>query len=104
VIYIALNISLIIFGIHAATRDGMIFEHPRVAIQNAMDGLLGVVWSEWLQKPLFSCVVCMSSVWGVMLSVYFGVALYDIPAMILTVTGINFVTDCFTANFINKNI
>jgi hypothetical protein len=89
----SLNISLIILGVHASTRDGMIFERPRAAIQNVMDRMLGVVWSERLQKPLFSCVVCMASVWSLILSPYFGIAWYNIPAIILTVAGINYFVD-----------
>lgn len=89
----SLNISLIILGIHAAMQDGMILERPRVSIQNAMDKIFGVVWSEWLQKPLFSCVTCMSSVWSIVLSPYFGMSWYDVPVVILTVAGLNFVID-----------
>lgn|ERR1700741_1574231 len=48
--------SLIIIGIHITCWPDMLFE----AIANELDGLL----PPWLRKPLYDCVMCMSSIWG----------------------------------------
>lgn len=85
----ALNISLCILAVHACTWDGMVLERPRAAVQTLLDKLVGVERSEWLQKPLFGCLTCMASVWGVFGCITFSVPLLDWPITILTVCGIN---------------
>lgn len=39
--------------------DGKLF-----AFTVKIDGLLELVGLQWLSKPLYDCMVCMSSVWG----------------------------------------
>jgi len=91
VILTALNISLCILAVYACTREGMILERPRAAVQTFLDRVCGYSLSEWLQKPLFGCLVCMASLWTLVLSPVFSVKLWDIPIMALTVCGINYV-------------
>jgi len=82
-------ISSIITGIHIACMDGMVLEKPRIFVQNSMDVIFGHKLSEILQMPLFSCNICMSSVWSLIMFTYFNVEYYDVPALIFAVCGIN---------------
>jgi hypothetical protein len=85
----ALHISLCILAVYSSTREGMILSRPRAAMHSFMDRIFGVVWSEWLSKPLFDCFVCMASFWTLVLSPVFDVKIIDIPITMLMVCGIN---------------
>jgi hypothetical protein len=85
----ALHISLCILAVYSCTREGMLLARPKAAIQSFLDRVLGVVWSEWLAKPLFGCLTCMSSVYGVVFCFAFGVPLSEWIITVLTVCGIN---------------
>jgi hypothetical protein len=74
--------SLIITGIHIAFQEGMVLSPVRVFLANKLDALAGKRWSTYIQKPLWACMPCMASVWGLIL---LGV---NIPA-ILAVCGLN---------------
>jgi hypothetical protein len=67
----------------------MVFGRLRAAIHTAMDKVFGVVWSEWMAKPLFACLPCMASFWTLALAPIFDVGIADIPITMLTVCGIN---------------
>ncbi len=85
----SLQISLCILAIYACTRDGMILGKLRAYIQTLIDKIFGVEASEWVCKPLFECITCMASVWGIIGCIVFGVSLIDWPVTILMVCGIN---------------
>ena len=55
----AITISLIITAIHISMFDGMIFNFIRVWLEKVLP--------EWMQKPLFSCIICMGGVWTLIL-------------------------------------
>lgn len=66
-----LIISLICIGINALTWKGMLLEKVALKVEGIIFILLS--WnknaktaSEWICKPLFSCLACMSSVWTLM--------------------------------------
>jgi hypothetical protein len=61
-IYIVL-MALVATGAHIVQEDGMIL-HP-------LAKLLGQL-PAFLHKPLFTCPVCMVSVWGIPAALYFG--------------------------------
>jgi hypothetical protein len=44
-------------------------------------------------KPLFGCLACMASFWGLVASVYFGLDLIQVPAFILAVCGLNIIVE-----------
>jgi hypothetical protein len=56
--------SLMIIGIHIACYPDMLFE----AVANELDGML----PPWLRKPLYDCVMCMASFWGIAYLLYTG--------------------------------
>lgn len=53
-IHVILTALGIVF-IHATTWEGMIFSRVRVALWHA---------PLWIKKPLFMCLICMTSIWG----------------------------------------
>lgn len=74
--------SLIITGLHFAFMQGNVLSPVRVFVANKLDAWIGKKWSAIVQKPLWNCMPCMASVWGLIL---LGV---NIPA-ILAVCGLN---------------
>ena len=82
--YIFLN-SLIIVAIHALFWPGMLF----VGFRKYLDRLPG-----FMRKPLFDCMICMSSVWGTFffLCVNKVLSIGLIPH-VLAVCGLNVILD-----------
>jgi hypothetical protein len=99
----ALKISLCIIAIHECTQEGMIFYRVRAFVATIMDRLFGDRRSEWLQMPLWGCVICMASCWGVVFSMVLGVAWSDVPVTILMVCGINVLFSRVINNQYNEN-
>lgn len=54
-----ITISLIITAIHVTMLQGMVFSFVRDFLEKK--------FPEWLQKPLFSCIICMGGVWTLIL-------------------------------------
>jgi hypothetical protein len=81
-IFITLTVSLAGIGIHASTWRGMIFHRPSQYLKGKLP--------KWIHKPLFSCPICMSSVWSVVYFAVFGLPDWVfIPLVILMVAGLN---------------
>jgi hypothetical protein len=60
----------------------MIFHRPAKYLKSRLP--------EWVCKPLFSCPVCMSSVWSLVFLGVFGIPDWEfIPVIILMVAGLN---------------
>lgn len=74
--------SLIITALHFAFMQGNVLSPVRVFMANGFDILFGKKWSAIVQKPLWSCLPCMASVWGLFLC---GL---DVP-VICAVCGLN---------------
>jgi len=68
-------------GIHAATWENMIFHKPALWLKNHLP--------IWVHKPLFSCAICMSSVWSVVFWVVFNFHFVLLPFVILATAGLN---------------
>lgn len=76
--------SFICFGIHKATRQGMILHFIKRDLDNYLP--------EWVKMPLYECPICMGSFWSIMSSLYFGLeTITDIFPMIPAVAGLNYV-------------
>jgi hypothetical protein len=75
--------SLIITGIHIAFAEGNALSFVRVWIANRMDAAIGSKWSKYIQKPLWDCLPCMSSVWTIVITRRFDLLL------ICAVCGLN---------------
>ena len=81
IILTSLVITLQILAIHVCFWDGNIFSWFKVLLANEFDRAFGVKASKYVQKPLFSCLTCMSGIWTIILSWSFNVS------MILIVCG-----------------
>jgi hypothetical protein len=75
-------VSLIIAGLQFAFMQGNVLSPVRVFAANYLDKWFGQKVSKYIQKPLWGCMPCMASVWGLIL---LGV---NIPA-IVAVCGLN---------------
>lgn len=94
----AIFISLIILGIYVTTWPGMIFNKPAELIQKLIDltirklfGLEVMVAHRTtltICKPLFGCLICMSSVWTIVIWLIDDHSFMLIP-MMLVVAGLN---------------
>jgi hypothetical protein len=85
----AIKISLMITAIYACCGDGMVFAEIRIAVQNFLDKRLGNGVSDIVQKPLFGCLTCMSSVWGIAGCIALGVPVSEWVFTVLQVCGLN---------------
>lgn len=62
-----LLLSLALYGSKVTWQEGMIFEKPKLWLDE--------FWGDWLiRKPLYACPACMPSIWG---SVYYWIAAVD---------------------------
>jgi hypothetical protein len=60
-------ISLFCTGLHIAFSQGNALSFIRVWVANKLDHLLGKKWSLYVQKPIWGCLPCMASVYGLLL-------------------------------------
>lgn len=74
---------LVIWGIHCVLSPRFVFGW----IGEKIKSTVGEYWS----KPIYSCPACMSSIYGVLASIYFRVNFLDAPLFILAVCGLNFI-------------
>jgi hypothetical protein len=83
---LALTISLFTIGIHAATWDGMILEPIRIWLDSKLSNKYG----KYVKKPLYECLICMSSVWTIIYSLLnYGCINTSTFILIIVVAGIN---------------
>ena len=80
----AITISLQITALYILFQQGSLFGPAKVFFANTFDKYLGKRNSLMLQKPLWECMVCMSSFWTIVIS-----CSIDLPLM-LCVCGINY--------------
>lgn len=94
-----IQLSLIITCVWAAMQPGMIL-HP---LQQAIDKfiwLFGARAALTLKKPLYDCMFCMTSVWGIGLLLAFGLKVaelftIDTVTLLLEVGALNFILSSF---------
>jgi len=80
-------LSLQITAIYFIFQQGMLLGWFRIMMANHIDLVYGKKASRYIQKPLWDCLICMSSVWTIILTLTF-----DIKLMLL-VCGINVFID-----------
>lgn len=100
----AIILSLIITAIYILFQEGMLLGWFRIGVENKVDEsciwlakkfkkenpvLTGKKWSKYIQKPLWGCLICMASIWTVVLTGAIDVKL------IFIVCGINVIIDKF---------
>lgn len=87
---IKLLIEILILGIFCnglkiASEEGMIFYRPAKWVM--------IKLPEWLSKPIIACIYCMSSIWGVVVHVFFtaifSVSIYTLPLVIVCGVFVN---------------
>ena len=80
-------VSVSIIAIHKCFSEGMIFYPVRKWITYKICKCMDCKCAEWVQHPLWACPYCMSSVWGITLSLLIRVELVMIPFVILMACG-----------------
>lgn len=93
----ALHFSLMILAIHALFWEGMIL-FPVARILNYLPLVM--------RKPLFECMICMSSVWTVLMLYCFNMPIMRLQTIVvmLTVCGINVILDSVIGYLRDKQI
>lgn len=81
----AIILSLQITAIYILWQQGMLLAKTRIFLANKFDKWFGAKQSKVIQKPLWDCLACMSSVWTIVLT-----KTINIP-LILIVCAINFI-------------
>lgn len=79
----AIIISLQITAIYVLFQQGSLLGGVRIYLSNMLDKYFSKVTSIYIQKPLWECLFCMSSVWTILLTMSFDIKL------ILCVCGAN---------------
>lgn len=94
--------TLIIFGIHATTREGMIFHSFKMWIASKIEKILSrkndfyeaEKKTAFILKPLFDCPACMASIWGTV--IYFTLNPdYHYLVFIFGLAGLNYLISRF---------
>lgn len=76
---------LFIFGIHVCFKEEMIFE-------KAADWIEEKVKDHYWLKPLYSCPICMSSIWGGACFIIFsGLSIFLLPVWVISMAGANYI-------------
>lgn len=90
----AIILSLQITAIYTLFQQGMLLGKVRIGFANIIDKAFGLRASRVIQKPLFDCLICMSGIWTVLLTLQVDQPFItiDLP-LILTVCGINVLID-----------
>lgn len=96
--------SLFCFGLYISFTEGMIL-HPFVRLyellttkqEEVYEGLNVFIHPvfKYLSKPLYSCTICMASIWGIVFVAYSGLTDYPVISLmmlfhIVCVAGLNF--------------
>lgn len=81
----ALKTSLIISAIHVSLWDGMIFGK----LGNYLSLKLSNKRGQYLAKPLYDCIICMASIWGGGIFLFYNGLSFKIIEHILLVAGVN---------------
>ncbi len=87
----AVIISLQITAVYVTFMDGNVLAWLRIGAANILDKIFGSRASRYIQKPLWDCLPCMSSVWTIVLAWPFN-WLQD-WRLVLAVCGITFILD-----------
>lgn len=94
ILYVIL-LSLAIWGIAALFTDGMVLEKLGDKLIGDKKDPVAYANSSWLNrkwhKPIFTCPVCMPSVWGLIASIVFDLSVIDALVLIITTCGLNFI-------------
>jgi hypothetical protein len=78
---------LVIYGVHASTRNGMILERLWIVCFNILNRF--TKRPEFYLKPLFDCTPCMASVYGTAgYLIVYGLEI-EIIVWVLSLTGFN---------------
>lgn len=95
ILHLAFQITLICIAIHALFWEGMIYYRVGKSIEILLSAYK---FTKKLHKPLFSCLICMSSFWTILFVCYFQGTLFDIDTttffvLMLEVCAMNVIAD-----------
>ena len=80
---------LVIYGVHASTRSGMLFERLWILCFHILDRFSKK--PEWYLKPLFDCTPCMASLYGTAsYLIVYGLDI-EIVVWVFSLTGFNYI-------------
>lgn len=86
----SIQASLIITAVYMMLKDGMLLGFFRPHLEK--------IESDFVRKPLFECIICMASIWGLISwFLFFGGWSWDIPQYLLMTCGINTLISYFMA-------
>lgn len=85
----AIILSLEITALYILFQQGMLLGWFRIIMASLFDGVFGLQWSRYLQKPIWDCLACMASIWTIILTLDFDLKL------IMIVCGINTIISKF---------
>lgn len=82
--------SLKVVFVWAAMQEGMILHWLRRLIDWMISPLPPKVFL-WLRKPMYDCLFCCSSVYGLLFTWYYEMTILEHIELIITVSGINYI-------------
>lgn len=104
---IALTISLCCVAIHVSTWQGMILHSVSISVEKVLAKTFNkVLWlsvpkatelSLYLLKPVFRCMICMSSIWTVLFWLFWD---FNLVLIMLCVCGINTLFTALISNIL----
>jgi hypothetical protein len=91
---IAFRTSLMITFMWGAMQVGMIFFWLTQLIDRGLSNL-PIKMHLWLRKPLYDCLFCMSSFWGILFTFKYFSFSFNYLFLLLTIGGINYLISTF---------
>ena len=87
---LAILTSLKILFVHAAMKEGMILFWLRRIIDSVLQPL-PVLLQLWIRKPLYECLFCMSSVWGMLFTIDLWSLTWEYLQFLMAVAGVDYI-------------
>ena len=81
----AFFVSLVCVCIHTITQEHKIL----FPLRQLIDRLTAYRYIAWIRKPIYDCLPCMASIYGIIWTVYMEANLLPAASLILAVCGIN---------------
>jgi len=94
--------SFKIMFVYVAMKEGMIFHFVPILIEHLFAALLpaknwALTFACYARKPLYGCVICMSSIWGVLFSLNRFSFSVEYLFFLFAVGGLNYLFDSIIA-------
>src|SRR5437870_6419472 len=93
--------SLAIVFVYASMQPGMVFFFIRKFFERLLSYLPEKV-NLYLRKPLFDCLTCCSSIYGILFSLHYFSISFNYLLFLFQVAGLNFIFSLFMRYFNDK--